>query len=169
MAFLIFFGAGMLLVGLAGIIVGLLTRKAADETAAWRTTTGKVLLSQVRTGKYPVSPEAAPGTPAGEYHEPLVRYAYHIDEQEYIGGRCHTYLLPHAYGQARSQALCALYPAGRAVTVHYNPDRPQRAVLATSLPPLRRYPSFMVGAWFTGLGILVTALGIVLVVFVPVG
>jgi Protein of unknown function (DUF3592) len=70
-----------------------------------------------------------------EASRPRVRYRYQVDDQEYTS----DFITFKAYWLVRKTAetMVDRYPVGSRVQVHYNPRRPNRAVLepGASLPP----------------------------------
>jgi hypothetical protein len=59
---------------------------------------------------------------------PVVEYSYRVEDRDYHGTRL-AFGADVAGAQARAEATVARYPAGRTVTVHFDPANPSSAVL----------------------------------------
>lgn len=82
-------------------------------------------------------------------YRPAVTYRYRVGEALIRSDRYAVY--PGAMSRAEAEAILREYPQGKAVTVHFNPDRPTEAYLVRHL----RFSPF---AWALG-GVALAALG----------
>ena len=103
------------------VVDGLRSRRAA----AWPSTNGRVVESEVR-----VSRERSQGV--GDFKDRRsalghMRYEYHVAGRRYLGHRVRW--VDVRVGSDHAQQLVSAYPVGRAVTVYYDPANPQSAVL----------------------------------------
>jgi hypothetical protein len=94
----------------------------AHASLSWPTVPGKVERSgsERRYGGY--------GT---AFYRLTLAYRYEVDGQEYEGDKA-QFGPPRVTNQELIETLADRYPAGKEVTVHYNPDAPEIAVLETS-------------------------------------
>jgi hypothetical protein len=92
----------------------------AVRSTGWPTATGKVLSSEVehRFGK-------------GPHFTARVRYEYQADGQRLEGSEIHFAQRRFRFESGAEQVI-SRYPVGSTVTVHYDPDEPETAVLETS-------------------------------------
>ena len=95
-------------------------RVVKDAAQAWPTTSGMVLSSSVRTRRSGNSTS----------HSPVVVYSYEVNGKAYqsqIIKAGDQYMSVRIMGQA--QDTVDRYPAGRRVTVYYNPANPKESAL----------------------------------------
>lgn len=118
------FGMLLLLAGTGLLGAGLWTIGRSVMTKSWPTAPGVVVSSEidVRDGRSDVDE-----VPVTTYH-PAVHYAYDVDGRRYVGERitCGDFGSTDLGGR---RAVAERYPLGSTVTVHYDPDAPQLAVL----------------------------------------
>jgi hypothetical protein len=115
-----FFALAMVIAG-AGMLLGMwFMQDRARRSQSWPTTLGTVLEARVeeRSGEK-------------KKYRPIIRYAYAVNGAAYESDR-------YSFGSTRqsknaADGLCAKYPPGSQVQVHYDPARPSEAVLI--LPP----------------------------------
>jgi hypothetical protein len=146
---------GMAFFALGGFMVlGLLwaARRQVAEAARWPATGGRIVKCTVENYRKRVG--SASGGTLVTFHEPVVEYAYRVDDREYhstqlsFGGKA-------ASSRASAEAKAARYPAGNLVLVHYDPKNPSNAVLdlkvALGLPLLSvAIAFFALAAFFSG-------------------
>jgi hypothetical protein len=125
MAFLIVFGAGTLLLGVAYVISILVTRARHEGTANWPKVTGTVKHAYV----YQHERSTAAGTTTT--YTPVVGYAYAVEGQDYQAHKRN--FLPYDQASLTSkgeaEAIRLRYCPGSEVAVYYNPINPAQAVL----------------------------------------
>jgi hypothetical protein len=107
------------------------------EARRWPETTGKVIATRVKSLRK--------GYGRGETrvsNQPLVHYEYTVGGRTY---RCSRVSVAEEVDGAELRAILKRYPVGKAVTVYYDPARPERTLLERTLP---------VGKFALGLGCL---------------
>jgi hypothetical protein len=116
-------GGGLItiLCSLAVLGWGMLQQHKMQEAQTWPTTQGEITASFVT--------DVTSSDDSGTSYEPRVRYRYVVAGIIYEGTRIgffgHT-----TYGsRRRAQRALASYPEGAKVTVYYNPQHPEEAVL----------------------------------------
>ena len=125
------------------------SKAKASET--WPTAQGKVLDCQVVVEE---SQDREGGAPT--WYNPVVTYAYSVAGRDLQGNRLR-------FGNARSssrkkaEACLTPYPAGGALSVRYNPEKPEECVLESRKPG----PLYLIMA---AIGIFIFALGAYLAV-----
>jgi len=103
----------------------------AVQTKSWPTTNGTVVSSEVKK-------VASKGT---HQYQPVVNYYYEIGAETYSSNK---YSSTNARGSSQwAKAIISGYPDEATITVHYNPSKPEQAVLNTGL----QYDNY----WMTGL------------------
>lgn len=122
------FVPGVLFFAAAGILMSLfllLNRRAAVVAARWPTTTGAILSSaaELRRGSTPGRTQRTMTV-----WSPVVEYVYRVDGRDYHGTRL-ALGADVAASRDFAEATVARYPAGREVTVHFDPANPSFAVL----------------------------------------
>ncbi len=93
---------------------------------AWPTAQGTVLQSWVRKSRSTDSD----GGDSYSYH-PEVHYQYQIMGREYQGNN--IAFGPQVGGHSRAEKTIEKYPTGANVTVYYQPDNPDNAILERSI------------------------------------
>jgi uncharacterized membrane protein len=175
MAFLIFLGAGVLILGAVYVFLGIKRRRKAHGLRRdWHPTSAKIVTSRVSSREYADTIQDGPHTSLKK-HEPVITFAYQVEDQTYT--RTQFGLFPRTRDFAKANAMCDLYPQGREIEIHYNPASPQQAILlrprkvaqqkARYRPQWRRmsnYPTLIIGIFLTVVGLVQIALGIVLLV-----
>lgn len=96
-------------------------RTQAAVSADWPTAPGTVLESEV---------EVIPGTPdlPTDSYQPLIRYSYVVDGQEYLGSRV-SFGLHDSRDREEVESTVAEYPVGGTIDVAYDPEKPSESVL----------------------------------------
>lgn len=103
------------ILGAVFIAVAFYLRKRAAAAALWPSTRGVVVESSLAND------------PSNGRFSFSIRYQYSIAQQSYINSQVSFALIANSY-QAK-QDVVSRYPVGQEVTVYYNPDSPQDAVL----------------------------------------
>jgi|AMWB02.1.fsa_nt_gi hypothetical protein len=107
------------------ILFGLLqARKASTAKARWAEAHGQILESHLQSQRSRSSSGISSTT-----YSPEVTYEYEVDGQTYTGNRLG--FGSGSFSEKKAKAKIAPYPAGAAVTVHYDPAEPSNAVLET--------------------------------------
>lgn len=115
---------GMFTAGIFMLAWGGYEIKASHKTGSWPSTEGTITSSSVHKE---IRRES--GKTVTTYY-PSVQYRYHIGDRQHTSYRI-------AFGnvsgglQKFAQKVVARYPSGQKVTVYYNPDEPQYAILET--------------------------------------
>ncbi len=177
MAFLIFLGAGVLILGAVYVILGIKRRrKARGLRRDWETASATIVEARVGSREYVDTIQQGPGA-SQKKHESVIPFTYQVADQTYT--RTQFGLFPRTRDFAEAKAISDSYPEGREVEVQYDPDAPQHAVLirprkmarpgkkARYRPQWRRmgnYPTLAIGIFLTVVGLVQIALGIVLLV-----
>ena len=123
-AFVLLFVGGF---GAAGLFIlwgYFRARRQAQASLGWPAVEGEILEAYVRREEE----TDADGEWRVTYF-PEVRYAYRVLGQEYVGNQITFGGTLGGSSPARARAVVARYPEGERVTVYYNPDNPQEAVL----------------------------------------
>lgn len=145
---LILGGAILALVGLAFIISALVSRQRVKTAESWPTIPGTVLSTEVK-----VHVTRSNGMTTRTY-EPIVHYQYILMGQPYESKRL-------SFGSPRmkddqAEAITAKYATGSTVTVHYDPNKPEKSVLEIDA---RGFKTLLVtGGLFVVMGIVLAVL-----------
>lgn len=142
------FGAILLVIGIPMVIIGQVAAKRSKAAQAWPTVPGTVIRSEVVTHE-----DYDSESNASTSYEPVVAYQYSVMGRAMTGTRI-------AYGANRFSykkcaEICAGYPSGAQVMVHYNPEK----ITDATLEVVARG-----GKVFTVVGIIALALGFVALV-----
>lgn len=153
MVFLLVFGIGIALLGLAWILLTLRARRRQQGTGNWPYVTGTVLSASI----YEHTRVNSDG--AITRYTPLVSYSYSVDNQAYVGRR--LAFRPYdevSYGdRLLAQRELDPYPVGSQVKVYYNPQAPDQASLRIPRPAGQRLVLWY-GIMNVTLGVLMAAL-----------
>jgi hypothetical protein len=101
------------------------------QASRWPSTTGRVVVSTV------VSHKRRPGEAGYNFgdkelsNEPSVEYEYQVNGRTYRGKRI---TIDEKTAGFELEGILARYPVGASVTVYYNPDYPEFALLERDLP-----------------------------------
>jgi hypothetical protein len=117
------FIGGVLLCALASglIMVARYALKRASESESWPSVEGYVVESDV----------AAVREGRRQVYRPVVRYRYEVGGARFEGSRIRSGELVEFRKFTRARIMLDKYRAGKAVAVHYDPNRPGVAVLQT--------------------------------------
>ncbi|MDQ2686627.1 MAG: DUF3592 domain-containing protein [Armatimonadota bacterium] len=112
-----------LLIGLGGLWAGLTALRNRAILDRWKTTQGKV----IERGTY--QPSIATLSNKAYCYSPLVKYAYQVAAQDYVGDCIHPkrVQLPEHSTQDWAQKRAASFADN--VLVHYNPEDPAESFL----------------------------------------
>ena len=99
------------------------------ESVTWPAVQGQVIATQIREESHE----------EGRSFIPEVRYAYRVQGQTYTGDRLSFGLPPEFWSRHKAETFLADYPVGHPVTVFYNPEHPDDAVLERSTPDVGYY------------------------------
>lgn len=108
--------------GIASIIYFLVLYNLTKRARKWPTTIGQIIDSEL------VSFGAA-----NARYRAVIRYEYQINGKSYVSKRLNYGYLISTSSLSYAQKKVKLYFPGRKCTVYYDPLRPQRSVLETSL------------------------------------
>ena len=137
--------------GLVFIIISITSRKRAKAALTWPTIPGVVLASRVDIHTSTDSDGHRTTT-----YKPVVDYQYTIMGQEYRASR--IAFGSNTFSSKKSESIIAMYPPNQAVTVHYNPDKPQDAVLETEVHG--GTVSLIVGIVLIGVGLVMAVISL---------
>ena len=121
-------GCALTIVCLIMLPVALLDLKSAGLPRQWREARG--IIDSATVGST-TSNSGRLGVDAA--YVPDVRYRYTVDGREFRGDTVHRGLAANSEEEAR--ATVERYPAGAGVSVFYNPDAPEQAVLERDIRP----------------------------------
>jgi hypothetical protein len=96
--------------------------RSASGRRAWPTARGAITRADLERLSPPDDPESI------ALYTPQVRFEYTAGDQTYTG---QTEDAKRALARESAERIVARYPVGAAVTVRYDPARPQRATLST--------------------------------------
>lgn len=149
---------GMLIFVLVGgifALVGAYIHSAGERTKSWPVTDGTIESSQLES--YMSTSTSGSGssrrTSTTEMFRPQIRYRYQVDGREFSGTRVWAVDYSSS-GRGEMQAVVDRYPVGQAAQVHYDPEKPENAVLETGAGWL--------GTIFMAIGIFFVLLGSIL-------
>lgn len=121
----IFLGLGALAFGGVFFYFGLRSRRQASAAGNWPSAAGQVTAVSIHT-QTNYSSEGAPSVS----YQPVVEYDYTVIGTPYHGSR--VAFGADSFGRRQAEGVLAKYPPGTSVTVYYNPDKPEEAVLEKS-------------------------------------
>jgi hypothetical protein len=133
--------------GLAFIHVRAVGKAKASET--WPTTIGKILSSEVLV-------EESRDGEGSTWYNPVVAYSYSAAGRTIEGSRIRFGNVRRG-SQKKAEAVLANYRPGAPVTVRYNPEKPDEAVLETQKPGPLYLVLALGGLVFIAVGLLVGA------------
>lgn len=117
------FGGFFFLAGAILLFFALRTRKKSAASLSWTPTAGTISSSTVRRN----SSSDEDGHISYTF-SPIVEYDYSVNGQAYKGKTIHYGITP-SQDMATAQKEADRFPVGRQVTVFYNPEKPNEAVL----------------------------------------
>jgi hypothetical protein len=125
-----FFVLVFLVVGILLIVGNVRARKRAGESQTWPSTTGRILLSEVRTSQT----RDDDGNLQAPSFYPYVEYDYILNGQAYKSHKLSFGSHEMFNNQAAAVAKLAPYTVGADVTLFYNPQNPGDSVLERVAP-----------------------------------
>ena len=145
-SFIWIFGLG----GLGGILYAVFDGLRSRRSAGWPSTSGRVVESEFRLFREQRSgPHDHRERPPNALAH--MRYEYHVAGRRYIGHRIRW--TDVRLGESAASEWIAAYPVGRAVTVHYDPAAPQKAVLEPGAAVAGSCSLIVGGAFFLGIAL----------------
>lgn len=120
----LFVGGVFGFLGVIFLVVALRSRQQAKTSQGWPTAAGTITASSLQEHRNYDEDQGVSYT-----YEPVVQYRYTVMGNEYTGSKIS--FGANAFGRAQAQQKVNTYPPGMAVTVHYNPEKPEEAVLET--------------------------------------
>ena len=126
---------GLLLVtlfwcGITGMFagfVGVTAYRVADANTRFLAVEGTVTASRIATSR---------GSKGGTNYKPVVEYRYTVAGREYQADRYEFMGMSSSSGHASSQAVVTAHAPGKTVTVYYDPQAPESAVLRREFPDM---------------------------------
>jgi len=132
---LLLMGLGLLGIGACVFAQTLVILRGVAESEHWPTVPGKIVSSEL----------VHRGSGQNATYEAELAYEYEVGGRKYSAGRLrfggHATNRPSA-----AERIVNLYPSGRTVTVHYDPDDPAVAVLEAATGR-RTYVALVIGAF----------------------
>ncbi len=116
---LVVFGLLFMAVGIGVTIWAAVTLRRASASTDWPTTEGKVISSEVESHK---------GGEGGTTYGAEVLYEYSVSRTTHSGNKV-SFGDYSSSNPGHAREIVNKYPADETVTVHYNPERPEVAVL----------------------------------------
>lgn len=120
-----------LLVGGLGIflmVMGMLSLQQGKEARSWKVVAGRITRSTLEEKR--VDTSYGDGLRRSEVgYQPQIEYQYRVGDETLTGKRLS--LVEKQYTQKAGQKVLEKYPIGVTVQVHYDPENPQEAVIAT--------------------------------------
>ena len=149
--FLVIFGG----LGIAFLVIALVSRRKAQTSQSWSTAAARVLASEVSEHASHDSDNQTQFS-----YEPVVEYSYTVGQQTYTSRR--IAYGANSFGRGQAQKMIERYLVGSAVTARYNPANPAEAVLETQAAGATLF--LILGSVFLALCVLSGCLSAVLVV-----
>ena len=118
---------GIALMGVFCLLGFFAGRKESARAAAWPVTQGQVVASEVDS--FITSSEN--GNRTVTMYQPLVEYRYEVKGQSYRGIKLSLGAVAASSNRTAAEQQLALYPVGKLVNVHYDPENPSNATLDT--------------------------------------
>ena len=118
--------AGVFLV--AGVIIllwGITSSRSAFTSQKWPAETGTITASSIETSR---------SNKGNTMYSADIRYTYQVNGQGYTGSKV-SFGDVSTSDSADARKIVSRYQSGQAVTVYYNPQDPQQAVLETGFSP----------------------------------
>lgn len=131
-------------------IAGVINRNKAKKASGWPSVQGKVIDARLEEQKSTDLDDNL-----SIHYRPVVTYQYEIGGQTYASNR--TGVIPMNYDQKTAQKKLDAFPMGSALTVFYNPENPEEALLN---------PSKTTANIFLIIGIVVLVISCVLTIFI---
>jgi len=146
------FGVVFFVVGLLFVVVYTINHGKVHKALTWPVISGTVVATDIKKHSY----SSGRGGQRRVHYEPIVNYTYAVGGQNYNGKRL-TYGAIEVSEEAASEKL-GQFPQGGPVEVHYNPRKPQEAVLELGLEAGKI--NLFAGYAFLGIGVLGILVGL---------
>ena len=152
---MIFSGIGILL-----IVLHQKNKKKAEKSLSWPETGGTVIKSEVVTGESVFSSDD--DGESQPMYSAEINYTYQVDDMLYTSNRI-SFAGKASYSRPdKAEAILERYPEGSSVTVFYNPDQHDLAVLERSAKGSGAL--FAAGIVFLGIGVITLIVGILILI-----
>ena len=76
-------------------------------------------------------------------YRPVIRYAYTVDDQTYVGSRYSATREPFFVSQTEAEAMVDRFPIGAGVRVRVNPNDPKQSLLVRQLSLADALPGYL--------------------------
>lgn len=103
-------------------IIGIVNRNKAQKAGRWPSVQGKVIEARLEER---TSPDPEDFSMAN--FRPVITYQYKVNGKVYNSNK--TGVIPMNYDQKTAQKKLDAFPLGSALTVYYNPENPEDALL----------------------------------------
>jgi len=140
--FNVLFGGGFMFAGLLMMLFAAISAIRVLSAQNWPTTEGVVVAGHIATSH---------SSEGGTSYRPVVQYQYQVVEKTYMSDLMSFGSRNYFGGYGGAQRTLQRYPVGAAVRVHYNPNKPERAVLEVRTAS---------GCLLTGMGVLFSIIGV---------
>jgi hypothetical protein len=107
------------------IVVGILNRNKAKKAGGWPSVPGKVIEARLEEHA-----STDPEDFSMANFRPVIAYQYEVNSQVYTSNK--TGVIAMNYDQKTAQKKLDAFPVGSALTVYYNPEKPEDALLNPS-------------------------------------
>ena len=115
-------------IGIVLLLISRRNKKKATESLNWPETTGRVIKSMIDIGHDVLGSEDSQGESQPMYSA-AVSYTYQVGDMLYTSDRI-SFAGKSSYSKPdKAEVVTAKYPEGSTVSVFYNPDKHQEAVL----------------------------------------
>ena len=132
--------------GAVAVLFGIGILQRSKETWSWPSTQGRIVSSAINSVmSFDID------NPRAENYEPVITYNYAVAGKLHEGKRIR--LTGMTYHKAWARGIAKRYRVGRTVTVYYDPDSPEKAVLERGTDGIAYFVMFTVGAGLLALGI----------------
>jgi hypothetical protein len=121
----------LLVIGAVGVWSALRTRKRSERASGWPTVPGVITRSGLRKGHY--SSSVGHGNAKSTVYTPHIAYSYEVGGKRFEGERVQFGTERRMWKKLPARAAIDAYPVGAEVQVHYDPRRPEDAVLTTGV------------------------------------
>jgi len=150
--------AGVIFVftGIIFFIIGLIVRRKVKIAQGWPVVSGTVESTEIKKHKT-TTKTGRSGFRTSYTYEPVVNYTYGVSGQTYTSKRLAYSGFQGA--EVSAQEKLKQYPPGGSVQVHYNPKKPQDALLEVSMDATKIYN--LMGLIFMAAGVISALVGVV--------
>ena len=149
-------GVIFIFTGIIFLVIGLIFRGKVKKAQTWPVVSGTVESTEIKAHKT-TTKQGRSGYRTSTSYEPVVHYTYTVNGQSYTGKRIAYSGFQGA--EVTAQEKLKQYPQGGSVQVHYNPKKPQDALLEVSMDATRVYN--IMGLIFIVVGVVSFLVGVV--------